>query len=108
MLMLKSENNYFPSYFASKLVERFPSLNYVELQVFSFDNCVSVIDIFLSHLKNISYIKVTYSQDTLLDDPFSHDYIINKRRQAFPIDFMDEQMIVNVKNNGEEVEISLL
>ncbi len=104
---MKSENYYFPSYYASKFVEHFPSLNHVELQVFSFDNCVSVIDIFLRHLKNIYYIKITYSQDTLLNDPFSQDYVINKRRQAFPIDIMDEQMIVDVKNNGEAVEILL-
>ncbi|CAF5177222.1 unnamed protein product, partial [Rotaria sp. Silwood1] len=41
--ILKSitENDYFSSNFASKLARRFPSFTDIELQVFSFDNCVS-------------------------------------------------------------------
>ncbi len=93
-------------YFASKLVERFPSLTDIELQVFSFDHCVFIIDIFLVHLKNLSYIKINYSQDTLLDDPFSPDYIIEKRLQTFPNHIIDEQRVI-VKNNGTTIEIWL-
>ncbi|CAF1214986.1 unnamed protein product, partial [Rotaria sordida] len=47
-----------------------------------------------------------YDQDTLLDDPFSHEYIITKRYQAFPVSIIDEQM-VNVKNNDQVIEIWL-
>ncbi|CAM4834642.1 unnamed protein product, partial [Rotaria magnacalcarata] len=62
------EDVYFPSSFAPKLVERFPSLTHIELQVVSFNNCASIIDIFLSHLKNLSYLKIDYFEDTSLDD----------------------------------------
>ena len=101
-----TEKLYFPSHFALKFVDRFPSLFDIELQVFSFDHCVSIIDIFLSHLKNLSYVKIDYHQDTLLDDPFSRDYIIKKRRQTFPNNILNEQMI-NVINNGESIKIWL-
>jgi hypothetical protein len=106
--MVKSitENIFFPSNFASKFVQRFPSLSHIELQVFSFDNCVPIIDIFLTHLEHLSYLKIYYNQDTLLDNPFSHDCIIRKRRQMFPNNIFNEQMI-NVKNNGDVIEIWL-
>ncbi|CAF3431311.1 unnamed protein product [Rotaria sp. Silwood2] len=97
---------YFPSNLASKLVQRFPSLIHIELQVYSFDNCISIIEVFLSSLKNLSYLKINYNQDILLDDPFSCDYIIKKRRQIFPNNIFHEEMI-NVKNNGETIEIWL-
>jgi len=106
--MVKSitDDIFFPSNFASKFVQRFPSLSHIELQVFSFDDCVHIIDIFLTHLEHLSYLKIYYNQDTLLDDPFSYDYIIRKRRQMFPNNIFDEQMI-NVNNNGDVIEIWL-
>jgi hypothetical protein len=106
MIISSTKNVYFPSNCASKLVQHFPSLNHIELQVFSFDNCVSVIDTFLTQLENLSYIKINYDKDTLLDDPFSRNFIIEKRREIFSMCISDEQM-VNVKNNGETVEIWL-
>ncbi len=106
MIKLRTKKFYFPSNCAPKLVQRFPSLSHIELQVFSFDHCVSIINIFLTHLKNLSYLKIDYNQDTLLDDPFSCDYIIEKRHQIFPNNIIDEQR-VNVKNNGEAIEIWL-
>ncbi|CAF1254878.1 unnamed protein product [Rotaria sp. Silwood1] len=106
--MIKSitENIYFPLNFVSKLIERFPSLHHIELQVFSFDNCVHLIERFLTHLTNLSYLKINYKHDTLLDDPFTCDYLIKKRRQTFPNHIFNEQRI-NVKNNGETIEIWL-
>ena len=106
MVTSVTEKFYFPPHFASKFVERFPSLVDIELQVFSFDHCVPIIETFLSHLKNLSYVRIDYYQDTLLDDPFSRDYIIEKRRQTFPNNILKEQMI-NVINDGETVEIWL-
>ncbi|CAF4099791.1 unnamed protein product, partial [Rotaria sordida] len=38
MIKLVTKNNYFPSNFVFKLVERFPSLSHIELQTYSFDN----------------------------------------------------------------------
>ncbi|CAF2722301.1 unnamed protein product [Rotaria sp. Silwood2] len=97
---------YLPSNSALKFVQRFSSLTRIELKVFSFDNCISIIDIFLSHLQHLSYAKINYDQVTLLDDPFSRDYIIEKRHQQFPDTFFDETM-VNVKYNGESFRICL-
>lgn len=93
-------------YFPSKFVERFPSLRQAGLQVFSFDNCVFIIDECLNHLKNLSPITIHYYQDTLLDDPLSRDYIIEKRHETFPKNILNEQMVI-VKNNREAVEIRL-
>ncbi|CAF1192751.1 unnamed protein product [Rotaria sp. Silwood1] len=106
ILKLITEKIYFPSNSAIKFVRRFPSLTHIELKVFSFDNCVSTIDIFLNYLQYLSYTKINYDQITLLDDPFSRDYIIEKRYQLFPNTIFDET-IVNVKNNDESVEIWL-
>jgi len=101
-----AEKIYFPSNFASKLVQRFPSLLAIDLQVLSFDNCVDIINIFLTYFENLSYVKIHYSQETLLDDPFSCNYIIEKRRQSFPANVIDEKQVI-VKNNGEAIEIWL-
>ncbi|CAF4486362.1 unnamed protein product [Rotaria sp. Silwood2] len=106
MITSVTEKIYFPSKLTSKLVQHFPSLSHIELQVFSFDDCISIIEIFLSRLENLSYIKISYSQDTLVDDPFSRQYLMKKRRQTFPNNILDEQMI-NVKNNGEAIQIWL-
>ncbi|CAF3917585.1 unnamed protein product [Rotaria sordida] len=100
------ENRYVPLNFVSKLVQRFPSLTGIELEVFSFNDCVSTIDILLSHLKNLSYLKIYYKQVSLLDHPFSRNYIIDKRREAFGFNIIDEHKVI-VKRNGESVEIRL-
>lgn len=100
------EDIYFPPSFAEKLVERFPSLLHIELEIISLDSCASIIDIFLSHLKNLSYIKIDYFENALLDYPFSRVNIIEKRRQAFPMNIINEQMI-NVKNDEQIIQIWL-
>ncbi|CAF4155326.1 unnamed protein product [Adineta steineri] len=101
-----TENVYFPSNFSLKFVQRFPSLTNIEIQVFSFDHATSIIDICLSQLEHLSYVKIHYNTDTLLDDHFSCHYIIRKRRQSFSLKYLDEQMI-NIKNNGKIIEIWL-
>ncbi|CAF1264568.1 unnamed protein product [Adineta steineri] len=106
MIETTFEDVYFPTSFSMKFVDRFPSLAHIELQVISFDNCVSIIDTFLNHLKNLSYLKIDYFEDSPLYDPFPRENIIKKRRQAFPMNIIHEQLI-NVKNDGEVVEIWL-
>ncbi|CAF4234666.1 unnamed protein product, partial [Adineta steineri] len=101
-----TENVYFPSNFPLKFVQRFPSLTNIEIQVFSFDHAASIIDIFLTQLEHLSYIKIHHDTDTLLDDHFSCHYIIEKRRQSFSLNYLDEQMI-NIENNGKIIEIWL-
>ncbi|CAF1497321.1 unnamed protein product [Adineta steineri] len=61
--------------------------------------------------KRIELIETTFEDvyfpaNSLLDDPFSLENIIEKRRQAFPINIIHEQLI-NVKNDGEVIEIWL-
>ncbi|CAF2765967.1 unnamed protein product [Rotaria sp. Silwood2] len=106
--ILKSirENRYIPSNFLLKLVERFPSITNIEFEMFSFDDCISAIDILLNYLKDLSYLKIYYSQDSLLDYPFSRNYIIDKRRQAFNINIINEYKVI-VSKNRESVEIRL-
>jgi len=106
ILISKTKNIYFPPNLSSKIVERFPSLNHVEFDVFSFDHCVSVIDVFISHLKKLSYIKIHYFHDTLLDDPFSINYILTKRTEIFPNVHFNAETI-KVKNDGEVIQIWL-
>ncbi|CAF1365586.1 unnamed protein product [Rotaria sordida] len=98
--------DYVPSNFLSKLVQRFPSLTDIELQVYSFDDCRYAIDILLSHLKNLSYLKIYYIKDSGVDHPCSRNYIIDKRRQAFGFNIIDEHKI-NIIKNKESVEIRL-
>ncbi|CAF1267932.1 unnamed protein product, partial [Rotaria sordida] len=71
MIKLVTKNNYFPSNFVFKLVERFPSLSHIELQTYSFNNCIFIINIFLMRLEQLSYLKISYDKDTLFDDPFT-------------------------------------
>jgi len=106
ILISVMKDHYFPSNFASKLVERFPSLTRIELRVFLFDDCTSAIDILLGHLNNLSYLKINCEQISLRDHPFSRNYIIDKRRQAFDFNIIDEYK-VTVKRNEQYVEIRL-
>lgn len=106
ILISTTKNIYFPPNLPSKIVERFPSLHHIELQMFSFDHCIPVIDMFISHLKELSYIKIHYFQDTLLDDPFSIDYILTKRSEIFP-DVQLNAETIKVKNDGEVIQIWL-
>ncbi|CAF2806370.1 unnamed protein product [Rotaria sp. Silwood2] len=92
--------------FLSKLVQRFPSLTDIELHVLSFDDFICVIDILLSHLKHLSYLKIYYINISSFDHPFSRSYIIDKRRQAFGFNIIDEHKIT-VSKNEESVEIRL-
>ena len=34
-------------------------------------------------MENLSHLNIHYHQDTLLDDPFSRDYVMKKRREIF-------------------------
>ncbi|UJR24767.1 hypothetical protein I4U23_006141 [Adineta vaga] len=84
--------------FGSTIIKRFPSIEEIELQVYSFDNCVFMINEFLTQLKCVSHIKVYYERNTLLDDPFSREYIFMKRYETFPNLMIDSKKI-EVKND---------
>ena len=99
-------NNTYSAQSFSKLAERFPSLTQIELEVYSFDICVSIVDLFLSELAKLSYIQVHFTKDTLLRNPFTRAYVFKKRRERFPDGELHEQM-VNARKSTEAVLISL-
>jgi hypothetical protein len=57
---LLAENIYFPLKYASKLIQRFPSLIDIQLQVLSFDTCVHLVDILLDGLVNLLHLKIYF------------------------------------------------
>lgn len=105
-LELLAENIYFPLKYASKLIQRFPSLIDIELQVLSFDTCVYLVDILLDGLVNLLHLKIFFIEDTILDNLYSRNYVIEKRRQAFPFNIFNEDRVV-VKINRQLLEIYL-
>ncbi len=101
-----SECGYVASNLASKLVERFPSLTHLELEVFSFDVLLSAIDILLGHLKDLSYLKIYFGRLSIFNLTCSPNHIIEKRREAFGFNITDEYK-VTVSKNRDSVEIRL-
>jgi hypothetical protein len=89
-----ADDMYFPSKYALKFVQRFPFLSTVQIEVYSIDTAVPIVDIFLSGLAKLRFIIVDFKHDSLLDDPFSRNYIIDKRRQSFDLNKNDEDKII--------------
>lgn len=87
-----------------KFVQRFPLVEEIEFQVYSFDNCVYIIEEILTQLRCVSHLKLFYERNTLLDDPFSREYVFMKRYETFPSEIIDRKK-VKVKNDGKAVEI---
>ena len=90
----------------SKLVDRFPSLSQIQLRVYSMDICVSIVDLFLCQLAKLSYMGLFFTKNTLVRYPFTRAFVIKKRRERFPAEMLNEQM-VNVRRYTEAVVISL-
>ncbi|CAF4470688.1 unnamed protein product, partial [Rotaria sp. Silwood2] len=105
-LELLIENIYFPLKHASKLIQSCPSLIDIELQVYSFDTCVHLVDILLDGFVNLLHLKIYFTNDTILDNPYSRNYVIEKRRQAFPRNIFNANRVV-VKINRQSLEIYL-
>jgi len=103
---LLAENIYFPLKYTSKLIQQFPSLIDIQLQVLSFDTCVHLVDILLDGLVNLLHLKIYFIEDTILDNRYLHNYVIEKRRQAFPFNEFNEHKVV-VKINKDSLEIYL-
>jgi hypothetical protein len=79
--LLKDRDDYFLLKYAPKLVQNFPSIIQVILTVYSFDSCMEFIDILVTDLPKLVYVKVNFHRGTVLNDPFASDYAIEKRRQ---------------------------
>jgi hypothetical protein len=106
ILQLQTRNLYFHPNFASKVSQRFPALKTIELEVFSFDDCLDIIDVFLTQMENLSHIKINYQQATPFDDPISLNYVLEKSRQKFPERVIDGKM-ANLKKTEKDVQIWL-
>jgi len=98
---------YFPLKYALKFVQRFSSLTTVQIEVYSIDTSVPIVDIFLSGLAKLCFIVIDFEHDTLLDDPFPRNYIIDKRRQSFHLNKNDEdKIIVKIENRTLYIRVA--
>ena len=105
-LQLLDDGDYFLVKYAPKIVQHFPSLSHIILTVYSFDSCVQIIDMLLMGVPKLVYVKVNFHRDTLLDDPFTSDYVIQKRRQTFGFSRNNEEH-VSIKNDGKALIVCL-
>jgi hypothetical protein len=85
---------YVPSKYASKIIQRFPSLTVIEIEVYSIDVAVPIVDSFLCGLAKLHSMIIHLRNSSLLDDPFSRNYVIEKRRQSFSLNKNEEDKVV--------------
>lgn len=83
----------FPSKYATTIVQRFQSLTFIEIEVYSIDISVPIVDILLSGLPKLCLMYIFFKHNSLLDNPFSRNYIIEKRRQSFNLKKNDENKV---------------
>ena len=92
-LVTHADLMYFSVRYASKVVQRFPSLTYLAIAVYSIDSCVPIVDILLGGLAKLHLLFVRFDHDSLLDDPCPRVYVIKKRRQSFSLKKNDEYKV---------------
>ncbi|CAF1403818.1 unnamed protein product [Adineta steineri] len=93
-LELISDHIYVSLKHGSKIVDSFPSLSHVEIEVYSLDSGIPIVDIFLCGLKMLRHIIVTFSHKGLADDTITQEHIIEKWRQSFGLNRNDEYKVV--------------
>ncbi len=59
------DDMYFPLKYALKFVQRFSSLTTVQIEVYSIDTSVPIVDIFLSGLAKLCFIVIDFEHDTI-------------------------------------------
>ncbi|CAF4075935.1 unnamed protein product [Rotaria sordida] len=67
-----------------KLIEKCLLLIHIELRSFSFDICLSIVDILLGGLSNLIHMKIYFNTHILCNNPCSIDYIVGRRHRIFP------------------------
>jgi hypothetical protein len=82
-LELFVDHMYFPLKYGSKIVERFSSLRQIQINCYSLDSSLPIVDIFLCGLPKLRHAIIEFCHDTLLDNPISRDHVIENRRQSF-------------------------
>ncbi len=85
---------YFPLKYGSKIVERFSSLRQIQINCYSLDSSLPIVDIFLCGLPKLRHAIIEFCHDTLLDNPISRDHVIENRRQSFGWNRNDEDKVI--------------
>ncbi|CAF1283481.1 unnamed protein product [Adineta ricciae] len=93
-LHLSSNHAYLSPKHGSKIVERFPSLTHIEMNVYSLDCSIPLVEIFVGGLKMLKHLAMRFSHEGLIDDAISRDHIIEKRRQLFGLNRNDEYKVI--------------
>jgi hypothetical protein len=97
----------FPSEYASKLVERFPSLVHVELQVNCLGTDTLLIDTLLGGLAKLIHLKIFFIYKLFINNTCSFSYVIEKRRQTFPFNICNEnEVLVQIDEQLLEIYLS--
>jgi len=106
-LYLVSKYIRFPLEYALQLVEWFPSLVHLELEIYSVDTCVSLLNVLLDGLPKLIHLKIHFYKNKLIGDgTIFIDHIISRRRQAFPLVICNQDE-VSVKIDGQILDIYL-
>ncbi len=75
----------FPSNYATKLVERFPSLIHLKLEIYEIDRNTPLLNILLDGLPKLIHLQIKFYEDRSLSNETSFiNSVIERRRQAFP------------------------
>ncbi|CAF4658888.1 unnamed protein product [Rotaria socialis] len=88
------DNMHFPSKYASTIVQCYRSLTFIEIDLYSTDIAVPIADIFLRDLEKLRFIIIHCRHNSLLDNPFSRNYIMEKRHQSFSVNKNDDDRVV--------------
>ncbi|CAF0913784.1 unnamed protein product [Rotaria sordida] len=106
-LYMIPENVYFPFEYASKLVERFPSLVHVELRIICLGTDALLVDTLLRGLAKLIHLKIFFTYRLYIDETCSVDYVIERRRQAFPFNIWNkDEVLVNIDEQLLEIYLS--
>ncbi len=106
-LYLLSKYIGFPLKYASKIVERFPSLIHLELEIYSVDRCIPLFNTLLDGLSKLIHLRIHFRQSLFTGElKFLNDYVIQRRRQAFPLNICNENE-VSVKIHEQIMDIYL-
>ncbi|CAF1140672.1 unnamed protein product [Adineta steineri] len=80
--------------YAFKLVEHFSSLIHLELEIYSTDLCISLLNILLDGLPKLIHLKIYFRHAQVLpQDADLTDYILQRRRKAFPLNIYNEHEV---------------
>ncbi|CAF4094436.1 unnamed protein product [Rotaria sordida] len=93
-LYMIPENVYFPVEYASKLVERFPSLVHVELRTICLGTDALLVDTLLRGLAKLIHLKIFFTYKLYIDETCSVDYVIERRCQAFPFNIWNKDEVL--------------